>query len=171
MQLPAWLGRALGLAEIKTRDRAGRPFRGRVTITGSIDDPGAADHGRIVYRQAWNTITLDSRGIMARALAGDEHGFIDTVGWGDGTTEPTKDDVALEHETESGAVVKPAVYPTIDSVTFTSTLPPGEGTGKRFSEIGLKAKNGKLFARFTFPGIVKFARLRLSVTWQIIFVR
>ena len=173
MQLPTWLGRLLGLSEatIKTRDRSGRPFHGIVEVVGTIDDPGAPDHGQVVYHKRRNTITLDSRGIMARALAGDADGFITTVAWGDGTTEPVKEDEALEHELESSAVGSPAAYPTVDSVMFTATLPPGQGTGARFSEIALKAGNGKLFARFTFPGVDKFNRLRLSVTWQIIFVR
>jgi len=168
-----WLQRAIGAVGglIKHISRLRRPVFGRVEIKGVVDDIFSPDHGQVAYCYAYNTIVNDARGILARALAGDEGGFVTSVGWGDGATEPAATDEALENEVLATEVISPAAYPTVDSVVFTSTMAPGVGTGQQFSEVGLKSGNGKLFARFTFPPLDKFARLRLTVSWQIVFVR
>lgn len=154
---------------IDARDRAGPALEGRVELLGFVDDPGAADHGRLVYHHERNTVCVNARKIMAHALAGADK--IASVGWGSGTTPPDRLDTRLGQELQVSDVVSPANYPTEDSVLFTSTLPPGQGTDQRFSEVGLKSQSGELFARFTFPPVDKFERLRLAVNWQIFFVR
>jgi hypothetical protein len=95
---------------------------GIVEVKGTIDDPGAPDHGEMVYCER-NTITFTAREIMAHCLAGVAAYFITTIGWGTGTTAPQRSDTALQTPAISSAVVSPAGYPTIDSVVFTSTLP------------------------------------------------
>lgn len=145
-------------------------FMGRVEIKAIIDDPGSPDHGKVVNYLNNNTITFDAREIMAHALAGDPGAKITTVAWGSGSTPAQRSDTKLENELITSAVIEPVAYPTVDSVVFSSTLPPGVGTGMRFTEVGLKSADGKLLARFTFPPQDKFERLRLSVNWQIIFV-
>jgi len=152
------------------KDKAKPGFMGRVQIKGIIDDPGAPDHGKVVFFKNFNTITFDAREIMAHALAGDPLAKITTVAWGSGSTPPSRSDSALENELITSAVIEPVSYPTVDSVVFSSTLPPGVGTNYRFTEVGLKSAGGKLLARFVFPPQDKFERLRLSVNWQIIFV-
>lgn len=150
-------------------DERAKPCMGRVAIVGVIDDPGAPDHGQVVTYASNNTITFDARDIMAHALAGDLQGVINGVAWGDGTSEPKRENTQLDNELAVTAISQVSYPPGTGSVVFSSTMPPQTNTGMRFSEVGLMSPMGML-ARFKFPAQEKFERLRLSVNWQIIFV-
>lgn len=143
---------------------------GVVGIEGVWDEEGHADHGKIVAHHKFNTITYDARKVMARALAGEINGPLTTVGWGTGITPPVRANTDLEAQIITSAIIQPVSYPTIDSVVFSSVLPRDVGTGYTYSEVGLKSAGGLLFARFVFPGVYKFAQLRMTVNWQIIFI-
>lgn len=145
-------------------------YFGVVGIEGVHDEEGHPDHGKIVAHHKFNTITYDARKVMALALAGDAAGPITTVGWGTGTTPPQRTDTALQTQVITSAIINPVSYPTVDSVVFSSVLPRDTGTGFTYSEVGLTSAGGLLFARFVFPGVYKFAQLRMTVNWQIIFI-
>lgn len=145
-------------------------YFGVVGIEGTYDDEGHPDHGKVVAHHRFNTITYDARRVMARALAGEVDGPLTTVGWGTGITPPVRGDTALQTQVITSAIIQPVSYPTVDSVVFSSVLPRDTGTGFTYSEVGLKSAGGLLFARFVFPGVYKFAQLRMTVNWQIIFI-
>lgn len=149
-------------------------YVGIVGIEGTIDDPEDPDHGNVVAYHRFNTITYDARTIMARALAGEADGPLTTVAWGTGsptgTAAPTRDDRALQNEVASSVIIRPVSYPDTASVVFSSSLPRDVGTGFTYTEVGLKSAGGLLFARFVFPGLFKFQKLRLSVNWEIRFI-
>ena len=145
-------------------------YFGVVGIEGTYDDEGHPDHGKVVTHHKFNTITYDARRVMARALAGEVDGPLTTVGWGTGITPPVRGDTALQTQVIASAIIQPVSYPTVDSVVFSSVLPRDTGTGFTYSEVGLKSAGGLLFARFVFPGVYKFAQLRMTVNWQIIFI-
>lgn len=163
-------------AGMQATDKVTAGLMGRVEIKGIIDDPGAPDHGKVVSYHASNVITFDARKIMARALAGEKDGLgnllgkIVAVAWGSGSSDPARAQTQLDNQLRVSAVIEPVVYPNDESVIFSSTLPPNEGTGEQYSEVGLIAANGMMFARFKFPTQFKFDRLRLTVNWQVIFV-
>lgn len=147
-------------------------FRGRVEVKGVWEIPD--EPAKVAFYHADNTITFDAREVMAHALAGEEDAMINTVAWGADGQAPSRDDHGLLDERIT-SLVSQVSYPTPESVVFSSSLPPGVGTGLQLREVGLKSKGGvllsaKLFARFVFPQQEKFDRLRLSVNWQIIFV-
>lgn len=147
-------------------------FKGRVEVKGVIEEPG--ERPRVAFHHADNTITFDARTVMAYALSGVADAFITVVAWGADGRQPQRGDTDLYDPRITSAVTQVS-YPTPESVVFSSTLPPGIGTGLQLQEVGLKSTGGatllqKLFARFVFPQQEKFDRLRLSVNWQIIFI-
>lgn len=145
-------------------------YFGVVGIEGVWDEPGHPNHGKVMAHCKFNTITYDARKVMARALAGETNGPLTQVGWGTGTTPPVRGDTDLQNQVQVSPIIQPVSYPTIDSVVFSSVLPRDTGTGFTYSEVGLKSAGGLLFARFVFPGVYKFAQLRMTVNWQIIFI-
>jgi hypothetical protein len=147
-------------------------FRGRVEVKGVIEMPD--ERPRVAFYHADNTITFDAREVMAHAIAGEDDAAINTVAWGADGRQPSREDPDLYDPRITSAVTQVS-YPTPESVIFSSSLPPGVGTGLQLREVGLKSAGGvllatKLFARFVFPQQEKFDRLRLSVNWQIIFI-
>jgi hypothetical protein len=147
------------------------PYQGRVEIKGIWDEPGHPRHGEVVSYYAANTITFDARGLMARALAGDPAGHIVAVAWGTDGTAAQRSDTGCKAQVASSTIVQPITYPRPESVMFTSVLARGEGTGYTYKEVALMADDDKCFARFVFPnGQYKFAQLRMSVNWEIIFI-
>lgn len=154
-------------------EKTKRGCMGVVEVICQVDEPGSADHGQIVS-YSHNTITLDARGIMARAIAGFPNAKIAAIHWGSGQRAPAREDAALQ-DFKIATPVESAIYPTDDSVMFSATIPAGKGAefgeGVTFSEVGLVSGwDNKLFARYTFPPQPKFERLKLSVNWQIFFV-
>lgn len=154
-------------------EKTRRGCMGVVEVICQVDDPGSDDHGSVVS-YSHNTITLDARAIMAKAIAGVPNAHITAIHWGSGQRAPAREDVALQ-DFKIATLVESAVYPTDDSVMFSAAISAGKGEefgeGVTFSEVGLVSGwNNKLFARYTFPPQPKFERLKLSVNWQIFFV-
>jgi hypothetical protein len=153
------------------RDTNLPPYQGRVEIKGIWDEPGSPRHGEVVSFYSSNTITFDARGLMARAIAGDPAGHIIGVAWGTDGTAAQRSDTGCLAPVASSTIVQPVSYPRPESVMFTSVLARGEGTGYTYKEVALMADDNKCFARFVFPnGQYKFAQLRMSVNWEIIFI-
>lgn len=154
------------------------PYMGIVEIKGIWDEPGHPNHGKLMSYVNSNVITLSARTVLAMALAGKDS--VHSVAWGGGTAAPQRSDPqpswpGLLQIPLVTSPIDPAVsFPTVDSVIFSSSLPPGTdpstGYNLMLSEVGLVSANGLLAARFTFPAQNKFEQLRLSVNWQIIIV-
>lgn len=161
-------------------------WRGEVTLFA--EDPETGE----VFGPGKNTITLSAREIMAallgpkEVLKGDDgqpimiggkpvlvpdlRYLISEVAWGSGTKPAEREDEALEEFIVATEVAYPVSFDAT-SVTFQSSINPGmpNTDDKEFSEVGLRSANGKLFARYVFPTLRKFRRLRLTVRWQIFF--
>jgi hypothetical protein len=90
-------------------------------------------------------------------------------------TAPAPGDTALEQSAFSELITEVPVYTPVgveSTVTFTIIMEKAEGNGGGqvdYTEAGLFNANGNLFARQTFPAVVKTATRKITFEWQLIF--
>jgi hypothetical protein len=100
-------------------------------------------------------------------ISGAASEFIDTIGFGEGTSGPAAGDTDLTNKFDKaiGAVS----YPSAGSVKWIWSLEEAEGNGMEITEFGLFADGTILFSRKTRAAISKDADIRLDGTWTINF--
>lgn len=152
--------------------------RGEVRIT--VVESGQS---RVVFQDRNLIVTL-GRAYMAERISSTVNtAVISTLKMGTGghvfgdvltPIAPSTSDTGLETlaytESINSTVYSPSGLNT--TVTFRTTLeePEGNGAGTvAYTEAGLFLSNGVMFARETFPAVVKTGSRRLIVEWSIIF--
>lgn len=152
--------------------------RGCVVLT--LRDPTAGGH--IVYQyEANNLVVTDARELVTDLVGGTTVEVPDEIAVGSGGHEPadpnipippTVSDAALDTE-DFRKVIGTKTQPTPTEAQFQVVYATTEAnTPGSITEAGLftpASSNDILFARVTFPEIVKTAILTLTVTWKIIF--
>lgn len=144
-------------------------------------------HEKVVITRPDNAVLLPTKPKTEERLIPDISHLITHVAWGSGTTDPTRDDYKIETPVANGegflsTEVQWPVTITENSIIFQSSIDPGVGPDdQEYSEVllitpktssnsdGHVAVGYRVFARFVFPTLKKFRRLRLSVRWEIFF--
>lgn len=131
-----------------------------------------------------NLVVNRGRRILAHLLAtGSANYAIATMHWGIGghasgdiltPIPPTVADTALEIDMFTKAVNGYSFYPEGEETTvmFTTVLEKTQGNGDGvvpYTEAGMFTAAGEMFARETFPAIVKTPKFRIIFEWTFLF--
>ena len=160
--------------------------RGRVRCwVDEIDGVSFEAFNRFLSHDEVNIIVTRARKAMTHLVAaGDANyqitGFQAGTGGhvpGDPLTpiDPLVTDTALDVSTFTKAITLPPVYaPVVEesNVTLTLVMETSEGNGGgtvQYTEAGLFSDNGNLFARQTFPAVVKTNTRRITFDWTLYF--
>lgn len=133
--------------------------------------------GNVVDVRRANIVTDVARQQVADWAAQDFTEKINEISVGDGGHDPgdpnipippSEGDTALDNETARKTIAT-ITNPTVTDTQFVLTFATTEANGS-ITEAGLHTVPGdRLFARVTFPEIVKTASFTLTVTWKILF--
>ena len=131
-----------------------------------------------------NLVVNQGRRVLAHLLAQGQATYaIATMHWGTGghvgddiltPVPPTVADVSLEADFFTKAVERYDFYPEGEETTvmFTTVLEKTQGNGTgvvAYTEAGMFTAGGLMFARETFPAIVKTAKYRIIFEWTFLF--
>lgn len=131
-----------------------------------------------------NLVVNGGRRILAHLLAtGSANYAIATMHWGTGghvgsdiltPIVPTVADTSLEVDVFTKAVNGYNFYPEGEETTvmFTTVLEKTQGNGEgvvAYTEAGMFTAGGEMFARETFPAIVKTPKYRIIFEWTFLF--
>lgn len=104
---------------------------------------------------------------IAQLISGGAATFIDTIGFGEGTSAPAAGDTALTNAYTKN--VNGVTYPSTGEALFAWSLETTEGNGLAITEFGLFFDGTNLFSRKTRAAINKDSDIRLEGTWSINF--
>lgn len=133
--------------------------------------------GNIAEQRRANLVVNTAREVVADWATADFTESIDDISVGDGGHDPgdpnipippTESDIALDSETARKTIGVKS-QPTATDAQFEVTFGTAEANGS-LTEAGLHTIPGDiLFARVTFPEIIKTVVFTLTITWKILF--
>ena len=115
-----------------------------------------------------NLVVTTGRNFIASRMSGASAAVMGWIAVGSGSTTPNLTDTTLQTEITRKATTVSGGTPSGNSVTFSVTLLPGEGTGNLY-EAGIlnNSSGGTLLSRTTFGLITKAAGDTLTIGWTI----
>ena len=131
-----------------------------------------------------NLVVNQGRKVLAHLLAQGVASYsIATMHWGTGGHQgtdiltpvpPTVADTALEADFFTKAIERYDFFPENEETTvmFTTVLEKTQGNGEgvvAYTEAGMFTTGGLMFARETFPAIVKTSKYRIIFEWTFLF--
>lgn len=178
--------RVQGSVEVtRILDKDGNPMRMGSIYPGSLDDPQAIPSPEFPQSLGDNLVVNLGRTVIARLLGGlgGPSDVISRVSFGTGSEAPRYDDATLspqrggvfdggENQLEISTGVTKKGFSGVDFpgsylVRFAFAIDYNECNGFIIREAGLWTLGNTLFARKTFPGIMKSGDQRVEMAWTI----